>query len=85
MALFDPSRYKVLDPSGYDLNKLKDDEGKNYFRSLRLLKNSYGADNLRIGLGFLGEMGMFRELPRQRDIMDDDYERVVNKTYFLEK
>ncbi|MDD1463688.1 hypothetical protein MEO39_27325, partial [Dolichospermum sp. ST_sed2] len=52
LALFDPMRYKVPDPSGYDLDKLKDEYGSKYFRSLRLIKNSYGADDVRIGLGF---------------------------------
>jgi len=83
MALFDPMRYKVADPSGYDLDKLKDQYGAKYFRSLRLIKNSYGEDDVRIGLGFLGEIGMFKELPRKKDITDSDYESVVNKSYFL--
>jgi hypothetical protein len=83
LALFDPMRYKVEDPSGYDLNKLKDDYGAKYFRSLRLIKNSYGEDDIRIGLGFLGSVGMFKELPRKRDITDEDYEAIINKTYFV--
>jgi hypothetical protein len=85
LALFDPMRYKVADPSGYDLNKLTDDYGAKYFRSLRLIKNSYGEDDVRIGLGFLGQIGMFKELPRQRDMTEDDYSSVLNKTYFLNK
>lgn len=85
LALFDPMRYKVEDPSGYDLNKLRDDYGAKYFRSLRLIKNSYGEDDIRIGLGFLGQIGMFKELPRQRDITDEDYKSIINKTYFLNK
>ena len=83
LALFDPMRYKVADPSGYDLNKLKDEFGAKYFRSLRLIKNSYGEDDLRIGLGFMGQIGMFKELPKRRDMTDEDYQAVVNKTYFL--
>jgi len=85
MALFDPLRYKVADPSGYNLDKLRDEYGAKYFRSLRLIKNSYGEDDIRIGLGFLGQIGMFKELPRRKDMTDDDYERVVNKTFFLDK
>lgn len=85
LALFDPMRYKVADPSGYDLNKLRDDYGAKYFRSLRLIKNSYGEDDVRIGLGFLGQVGMFKELPRQRDMLDIDYQAVINKSYFLNK
>jgi len=83
MALFDPMRYKVADPSGYDLDKLKDEYGAKYFRSLRLIKNSYGEDDVRIGLGFLGQIGMFKELPRKKDITDSDYESITNKSYFL--
>jgi len=83
LALFDPMRYKVEDPSGYDLDKLVDEYGSKYFRSLRVIKNSYGTDDVRIGLGFLGELGMFKELPRKKDITDSDYENVINKSFFL--
>lgn len=83
LALFDPMRYKVADPSGYDLDKLLDEYGNKYFRSLRMIKNSYGADDVRIGLAFLGEIGMFSEMPRKRDITLDDYENITNKSFFL--
>jgi hypothetical protein len=83
MALFDPMRYKVADPSGYDLDKLKDQFGAKYFRSVRLIKNSYGEDDVRIGLAFLGELGLFKELPRKKDITEADYESITNKSYFL--
>ena len=85
LALFDPMRYKVEDTSGYALSKLKDAYGAKYFRSLRLIKNSYGSDDLRIGLGFLGQIGMFKELKRAKDMTDADYQAVLNKTYFLNK
>jgi hypothetical protein len=48
-----------------------------------VIKNSYGEDDIRIGMGFLGQVGMFKELPRKKDITDDDYEAIINKTYFL--
>ena len=83
LALFDPMRYKVEDPSGYQLQKLVDSFGAKYFRSLRLIKNSYGEDDVRIGLGFMGQIGMFKELPKQRDMTDSDYEAVINKNFFL--
>ncbi len=84
LALFDPMRYKVADPSGYDVDRMKDEFGAKYFRSLRLIKNSYGEDDVRIGLGFLGQIGMFKELPRLKDMSDYEYQSVVNKTFFLE-
>ena len=83
LSLFDPMRYKVLDISGYDLNKLKDQYGAKYYRSLRLIKNSYGEDDVRIGLGFMGQIGMFKELPKQKDITDDVYDSIINKSFFL--
>lgn len=83
LALFDPLRYKVLDTSGYDLNKLKDQYGAKYYRSLRLIKNSYGEDDVRIGLGFMGQVGMFKELPRQKEMTDEIYDSVINKSFFL--
>ena len=83
MALFDPMRYNVEDPSGYDLDRLRDDYGAKFFRSLRLIKNSYGEDDIRIGLAFLGQLGMFKELPKRKHITESDYASVVNKTFFL--
>jgi hypothetical protein len=85
LALFDPMRYKVEDPSGYQLDKLKDEYGAKYYRSVRLIKNSFGEDDVRIGLGFLGQIGMFKELPRRKDMTESDYESVVNKTFFLQQ
>ena len=83
IALMDPIRYKVEDPSGYDLEKLKDEFGAKYFRSGRLIKNSYGEDDIRIGFAFMGSIGMFKEMPRQRDITNDDYEDITTKSFFL--
>ena len=85
LALFDPVRYNVKDKSGYELDKLQDEFGANYFRSLRLIKNSYGEDNMRVGLGFLGQIGIFKELPRKKDITDHDYAAVLNKSYFFKQ
>lgn len=85
LALFDPMRYKVLDPSGYDLSKLRDQWGAKYFRSLRLIKNSYGEDDVRVGLGFLGQVGMFKELPKRKDMTDAIYTSVVDKDFFIKE
>jgi len=85
LALFDPMRYKVQDPSGYDLNKLRDEHGAKYFRSLRLIKNSYGEDDVRIGLGFLGQIGMFKELPKVKYMNENVYGEIINKTFFINK
>lgn len=77
-------RYKVEDPSGYDMGKLRDEYGAKYYRSVRLIKNSYGEDDVRIGLGFMGQIGMFKELPKQKDMTEEDYKNILNKSYFLQ-
>lgn len=85
MALFDPLRYNVPDVSGYNLDKLRDEYGNKYFRSLRVIKNTYGADDLRIGLAFFGQIGMFKELKKRKDMTDADYADVISKSYFLKE
>ena len=82
ISLFDPMRYKVECPSGYDLAKLRDYEGKKKYRSLKILKNSYGSDDIRIGLAFQPEVGTFKELIKKIDIKESDYESVLDNTYF---
>lgn len=83
LALFDPMRYKVDDPSGYKLDRFRDQYGAKYYRSLRLIKNSFGEDDLRIGLAFHGKTGIFSELPKVKDMESFDYESLYNGSYFL--
>lgn len=83
LSLFDPMRYKVEDSIGYDLKKLVDNVGAKYYRSLRLIKNSYGEDDMRIGLGFLGQIGMFKELPKVKYMNESTYDDIINKSFFL--
>ena len=85
LSLFDPVRYKVECPAGYDLDKLKDEYGAKYYRSMRINKNSYGEDDVRIGLGFLGHVGIFKELPKRREMTDEIYDKVVDKSFFINK
>jgi hypothetical protein len=32
----------------------------------------------------INNIGIFKELPRKRDITDADYESIINKSYFLQ-
>lgn len=83
LALFDPMRYKVEDPSGYDMSKFRDEYGAKYYRSLRLIKNNFGEDDIRIGLGFHGKTGIFKELPKRKDMDGFNYENLYNGSFFL--
>ena len=84
LSLFDPQRYHTEDPT-YKVNKFIDPStGANYFRSLKILKNNYGEDHIRLGLGFQGVTGIFKELPKKEAMDDFDYNSLFNYSYFLE-
>lgn len=83
MSIFDPWRYKVNDPSGYDLLKLKDEEGAKYYRNIQILKNSFGKEGVKMGLAYEPQMGIFREMPKLDFITDGHYEAIISGKYFL--
>lgn len=83
LSLFDPYRYNVPDVSGYKIDKFRNEAGAKKYRNLKILKNSYGSDDIRIGLAFQPEIGLFKELPKLKDIRESDYEDVMNNKYFL--
>ena len=59
--------------SDYDINNCVSNNGHNRFRGLKLLKNSYGMDDVRIGYMFVGENGAVREIPRGSEMPNDWY------------
>lgn len=82
-SLFDPWRYNVPDPSGYDLTRLRDENGVKKYRSLKVLKNSYGSDDLRIGLAVEPITGTFKEMKKLSEMTNSDYTNIINNSYFL--
>jgi len=82
LSLFDPWRYKVEDPSGYDLNQLRNQFGSKMYRNLKILKNSFGVEDVRIGLGFQPVVGTFKELPKVLEITPQDYNKITDNSYF---
>lgn len=89
ISLFDPIKYGQSSKTGYNPVDFVDKmHGYNYFRSAQILKSSYGADSLRIPMAFNGFCGQFVELPKRKDLNEEQYrsltERVINKQYFLE-
>lgn len=83
-ALFNPFRYEVMDYLKYNISKFNSTTGHNRFRGLSLLKNTYGIDDVDIGLNFIGEIGQFKELPKSIDMTEDDYNKAVNLNYITE-
>jgi len=88
ISLFDPLRYGQSSKTGYKPMDFVDmSTGANYFRSAQILKSSYGIDAVRIPLAFNGSCGQFVELPKKKDLTDDQYDEliraVMSKEYFL--
>lgn len=85
ISLFQPSKYKTEDVS-YKVDKFIDpDTGGDFFRSLKILKNSYGESDMRCGLAFMGSTGLFTELPKPKDMIDFDYDQLFNYSFFLKE
>lgn len=85
LSLFDPWRYKVDDPSGYNLNKLRNEEGHKKYRNLKILKNSYGSEDIRIGVAFQPQVGFFKEMKKLKEMTETDYSSIVDNSYFLDQ
>lgn len=84
ISLFNPYKYSLEEYMGYTINDFTDASGNNKFRGLKIIKNSYGTDNLRIGLGFLGEVSLFKELTKASDITQKELNSVINNDFFLD-
>ena len=63
LGLFAPSRYNILEHSGYDISLFKD-----RYRSMSILKSRDGEPNKKLPLFFNGAVDFFRELPRADDV-----------------
>lgn len=83
ISLFNPYKYDLKEYMDYSITDFTDKMGANKFRGLKIIKNSYGTDNVRIGLGFLGEVGLFKELTKSKDISQEEIASVINNEFFL--
>lgn len=75
IALFAPDRYDIANHRGYDIIQFQD-----HYRSLQVLKSRDGEANIRIGLFFDGRVNIFEELPKSKEITEEDYEYYANRT-----
>lgn len=82
ISLFQPSRYKTTDVS-YKIDNFISPTGGDFFRSVKILKNTYGESDIRCGMGFMGVTGDFKELPKPKEMEAFDYEQLFNYSYFL--
>jgi len=77
LGLFNPYKFKIKELMGYDIKKFVSPSGENRFRSISVIKNTYGIDDVVLGLNFLGENGMFRELPVADNMTAANYKRAL--------
>ena len=82
IALFSPHRYKIPKYYGYDIQVLK-----NRLRTAHLLKNRDGDEGKVIPLNFFGEIGFFREFPKEDTVSKQTYEAAldINKKFIYGK
>lgn len=73
----------TTDSCGYNLPELRNDWGIPCYRSVHLLKNTYGGAGLSAGLAFHAPTGTFKTLPKLEEITPYDYQEVRNSKYFL--
>ena len=78
LALFNPYKIKDDNNLGYDVPRFVNRYGYNRYRSVYILKNSYGIDDIGYGLNFIGEVGLTIELPKPEDIKLEDYKKYVD-------
>lgn len=62
---------------GYNINTTSTDYNlKDRFRMLKVVKNRLSRDNIAVGLLFIPEALMFRELPKAKDLTSDDFKKI---------
>lgn len=88
ISLYDPLKYNQGSKTGHNPNDFRNkDTGEKFFRSIQIVKSSYGADDLRIPVAFNGFCGQFKELERRKELDAVQYktltDSVLNKSFFL--
>lgn len=88
IAVFEPHRYVTesieTDLLGYSLKRLRDNEGRVFYRTLHILKNSFDASGLIIPMSFQPIYGIFKTIVTPAKLMTEtDYLEITNSSYFL--
>jgi len=75
-----PQAWEILDYRGYNLGLLK-----NRFRGIKLIKNRDGNADVVFGAKFIGEVGVFEELPKPKDMTTEHYTAIANITKYYKQ
>lgn len=83
LSIFEPLRFRTKNLS-YDAEKFVNEEtGERHFRSISILKNSYGESDISVGMAMQGATGFFKELPKPSFMSTFDYQSVRDNSYFI--
>jgi hypothetical protein len=78
IGLMNPYKLKIFDYGNYDIEKFISTNGENRYRSLKIIKNSFGIDDIVVSFLFYGENGAMVQLPRADKI---NYKYLVEGGY----
>lgn len=81
VGLLNPYKLKVFDYGGFKIDRFVNETNENRFRALKILKNSFGSDDIVIPFMFYGENGCLVQLPNSKKI---DYKKVEERKYVTE-
>lgn len=68
LALFNPHKYNISQHLGYNVQSFINTYGYNRFRTLWILKNTYGNADVGTGMAFYGEIGHYTQIPRSNEM-----------------
>jgi hypothetical protein len=79
LGLLNPYKLDEMSYGGYKIPNFISEGGENRFRSITIVKNSYGVDDISLGYLFLGENSFVTELPTAIEMnRDNSYEAYRN-------
>jgi hypothetical protein len=73
-----PYKLKVFEYGGYDIPRFISKNGENRYRSLKIIKNSFGIDDIVVSFLFYGENGAMVQLPKSEKL---SYDKLINGNY----
>lgn len=88
IAVFEPHRYITeaieRDILGYELKKLRDTQGRVFYRTIHILKNSFDSSGLIIPMAFHPVYGIFKTINKPPEkMMEGDFDNIKSGKYFL--
>ncbi len=85
LGIIDPIRLQDFNQAGYEVINTISDQGYCNFRSIHIIKNTYGGNGIALGFSFIGESGYFRALPSPNHMTDTLYYMTAKGLAYYDK